>query len=263
MDPKQLMQLILALTQSQGKNIDRMKKPVGQIAESPKNRPRFDIMADEGYRPFVEKRGDSDFTPRGAVAPREVFNTIEADRPQVEEGPGWMERAGQGLVGLLRGVVGGGEQAPPRAIPVSQTTADAHTALQKVRDSGAIPEFRDMSDMLNARNESQFYEQNPMMALFDKGQGLQQEMPPDYNPQMLGQFPMNRPDQPIASVTQPPQPFDLGAILRQRMNTPYDQRMREGMITGADISNWFNNIGTGVQNTVKSTNKWAEDFRNR
>jgi hypothetical protein len=100
---EEVMKMLMQIVQQQGANrmgeMEAFKKPVGRIAQSPMNRPQFNIMEQEGYTPFMEKRGNRDFMPRGAVAP-EAPKGLSAQAGA--QGPGIMERIASGFAGLFQ-----------------------------------------------------------------------------------------------------------------------------------------------------------------
>jgi hypothetical protein len=178
-DPNAFMQMLQMMQQGTQQNIAEAKKPVGQISQSPQNRPRYDIMNDPNYKPGINPQygriGEDKPVAREAAAP------VTQQAPQQ---PGIMDVLGN----ALRGLLGGGqqqqqqgprinsltglpfgtlpgdagypqEQQVPQGQPqshtpagpaMSQTGQDAMSALQKLFGGNALGDLRQANNMADA-----------------------------------------------------------------------------------------------------------------
>lgn len=106
-DPNVLLALVQAMGDQKLQQIDTALKPRGRIAESPKNRPRYDVMADPNYKPFnnVPSWRDQPGGPVGRITP-----------------PDYSQAAPQqsgGLLGLLGGLFGQQKAPGPHINPLT------------------------------------------------------------------------------------------------------------------------------------------------
>lgn len=95
------------LGQNQQGQMESMLKPRGRIAESPKNRPSYDIMADTSYKPWTSAQPQQgQVSPAPAVAPQ--MNPLDFGAPQQFDAP---QMAPMQVPQMQ--LPGGGEFAPP------------------------------------------------------------------------------------------------------------------------------------------------------
>lgn len=116
MDPRSLdgmAALMQMLGDQRTGQIEQVLKPRGKIAQSPNNRPRYNIMDDPNYRPFGNYGAVStDGKPMGSwrdeqTAP--VGKLLPPDYAGAQQ-----QQQGGGLLGMLSALVSGGQQQGPR-----------------------------------------------------------------------------------------------------------------------------------------------------
>lgn len=106
-DPNAFMQMLAMMQQGTQQNIEAARKPVGQISQAAGNRPRYDIMADQNYRPAnVGQYGQIGQDVYAGPNP-EYQKQQQAMQPKP---PGIMETIGNALSGLFGGGQGGQPQ---------------------------------------------------------------------------------------------------------------------------------------------------------